>query len=146
VLGLLSELAAEEPVLCVVDDAQWLDRASTQVLGFVARRLEAESVVVLFAARGGAPEALDGLPELTVRPLSSADSRALLASAISGPLDAGVEDRVIAEAQGNPLALLELPRSSGPADVAGGFAVPGAGSILGRLEDSFRHRIDAVAG
>jgi len=144
VLSLLSELATQEPVLWVVDDAQWLDRASIEVLGFVSRRLEAESVVVLFAARGSPLEALAGLPEFTIGPLSRIDSRALLASAISGPLDAEVEDRIIAEAQGNPLALLELPRSSGPADAAGGFAVPRGGSIPGRLEDSFRHRIEAL--
>ena len=144
VLSLLSQLAAEEPVLWVVDDAQWLDRASTQVLGFVARRLEAESAVLLFAARRGGLEGLDGLRELAVGPLSSADSRALLAAAISGPLDARVERRIVSEAQGNPLALLELPRSSPPADVAGGFAVPRAGSVSGRLEDGFRDRVEIL--
>ncbi len=143
VLSLLSELAGEAPVLWVLDDAQWLDLASIQVLGFVARRLEAESVVLLFGARA-AVEALVGLPELVVPPLSRADARALLAAGISGPLDAEVEARIIAEAEGNPLALLELPRGSTPADVAGGFAVPRGGSISRPVENSFRQRIEAL--
>jgi len=121
VLTLLSDLAAEEPVLWAVDDAQWADEASMQVLGFVARRLEAESTVIMFAARGDPPGGLAGLPELPVSPLSNAQSRTLLSSASSGPLDSKVADRIVVEAQGNPLAVLELPRGSAPGAVAGGL-------------------------
>jgi hypothetical protein len=113
VLSLLSDAAAEQPLVCLVDDQQWLDRASAQVLAFVARRLEAESVGLVFAARA-AGEELAGLPMLAVEPLRDGDARALLDSAVTGPLDARVRDRIVAEARGNPLALVELPRALTP--------------------------------
>src|SRR5260370_41833421 len=121
VLGLLSEMAADRPLLCVVDDAQWLDRASAQALAFVARRLDAESVALLFGTRD--PPAggdLAGLPGLAVPGLPDADARAMLASGLPGRLDDRVRDRIIAEAGGNPLALLELPHATTAAELAGG--------------------------
>jgi predicted ATPase len=101
--------AGKRPLVCLVDDQQWLDRASAQVLAFVARRLEAESVGLVFAARE-ADEELGGLPELAVEGLRDGDARALLDSVFAGPLDARVRDQIVSEARGNPLALLELPR------------------------------------
>jgi hypothetical protein len=109
VLGLLSEVAGERPLVCLVDDQQWLDRASAQVLGFVARRLAAEPVGLVFAARVRGAE-LAGLPELVVEGLRAGDARALLDSVLAGPLDARVRDQIVAETRGNPLALLELVR------------------------------------
>src|SRR3954468_7963715 len=130
VLSLLSSVAEEQPLLCVVDDAQWLDRASAQALGFVARRLVVESVALVFAVRRGAEEEeLAGLPELTVHGLGVADARALLASAVTGPLDEGVRDRIVAETRGNPLALLELPLGLTPEELAGGFGLPDAPAL-----------------
>ena len=123
VLGLLSEVAEERPLLCVVDDAQWLDHASAQGLAFVARRLLAESVLVVFAAREPGEE-LRGLPELLVEGLPKSDARALLRSVIAGPLDDAVREQLVAETRGNPLALLELPRGLTPAQLAGGFGLP----------------------
>jgi DNA-binding CsgD family transcriptional regulator len=142
VLSLLSDVAEAQPLVCQVDDGQWLDRVSAQVLGFVARRLAAESVVIIFAVREPA-ETLDlaGLPELTIGPLRDPDARALLASAIPGRLDASVRDRIVAEAGGNPLALLELPRGWTPASLAGGFGFPDGVSVSGRIEESFRRRL-----
>ena len=122
--------------MCVVDDAQWLDRASAQALAFVARRLLAESVVMLFAAREPSDE-FAGLPELVVEGLGDADARALLASVIPGRLDERVADELLAETRGNPLALLELPRGLSAAQLAGGFGLPGALSLSGRIEESF---------
>jgi DNA-binding CsgD family transcriptional regulator len=142
-LGLLANAAEEHPLVCLVDDEQWLDQASAQVLGFVARRLVAESVGLVFAARVPGGE-LAGLPELGVQGLRGADARALLDSALSGPLDAQVRDRMMAEARGNPLALLELPRGLPPAELAGGFALPDAMPLPGRIEASFRQRLDAL--
>jgi DNA-binding CsgD family transcriptional regulator len=142
-LSLLSEVAEEHPLVCLVDDEQWLDRASAQVLGFVARRLEAESVGLVFAARMPSDE-LAGLPELVVEGLREADARALLAAALTGPLDARVRDRLVAETGGNPLALLELPGGLTPAELAGGFALPDAPPLAGRIEESFRRRLDAL--
>jgi predicted ATPase len=109
-LSLLADVAEERPLLCLVDDEQWLDRASAQVLGFVARRLAAESVGLVFAARVPGEE-LAGLPELVVEGLQEADARALLDAVVTGPLDARVRDRIVAETHGNPLALVELPRA-----------------------------------
>jgi len=143
VLGLLSEVAAERPVLCVVDDAQWLDRASAQVLAFVARRLGADSVGLVFGVRMAGGE-LAGLPDLAVDGLPTADARALLDSVLTGPIDAQVRDEIVAETRGNPLALLELPRVAAPAELAGGFGLPGALPLPGRIEDSFRRQIDAL--
>jgi len=141
VLGLLSEVAGERPLVCVVDDEQWLDRASAQVLGFVARRLAAEPVGLVFAARLPGDE-LTGLPELAVEGLPEGDARALLASVLAGPLDARVRDQMVAETRGNPLALLELPRGLTPAELAGGFGLPATVPLLGRIEGSFRRRIE----
>jgi DNA-binding CsgD family transcriptional regulator len=143
VLSLLSETAGEQPLVCVVDDEQWLDQASAQALGFAARRLAADPVALVFAARVPGAE-LAGLPELAVEQLTESDARALLDSALTGPLDARVKDQLIAEAEGNPLALLELPRGMTPAELAGGFGLPGAGALTGRIEDSFRRRLDAL--
>ena len=143
VLGLLSDAAEERPLLCVVDDAQWLDRASAQVLAFVARRLLAESVVMLFAAREQS-DVFAGLPELVVEGLRGADARSLLVSVVPGRLDEGVADQLLAETRGNPLALLELPRGLTAAQLAGGFALPGALSLSGRIEESFLKRLEAL--
>ncbi|MFE3202376.1 ATP-binding protein [Embleya sp. NPDC059237] len=138
-LNLLAEAAAEQPVLCVIDDAQWLDQASTQALAFVARRVQAEPVALLFAERdtGGRHE-LAGLPELMLHGLADEDARRLLKSQIHAPLDRAVRDRIIAEAHGNPLALLELPHT---ADLAGGFALPAAAPASGKVEASYRARL-----
>jgi DNA-binding CsgD family transcriptional regulator len=143
VLGLLSEVAGERPLVCLVDDQQWLDRASAQALGFVARRLAAESVGLVFAARVRGGE-LAGLPELVVEGLREGDARALLDSALTGPLNPRVRDRIVAEARGNPLALLELLRGVTPAELAGGFGLPGAAPLAGRVEEAFRRRVDAL--
>jgi DNA-binding CsgD family transcriptional regulator len=142
-LSLLADAAEEDPLLCLVDDAQWLDQASAQVLGFVARRLAAESVGLVFATRVPGEE-LAGLPELVVEGLGEPDAGALLEAALTGPLDARVRDRIVAEARGNPLALLELPRGVTPAELAGGFALPDAMPLSGRIEASFRRRLDAL--
>jgi len=143
VLGLLSEVAGERPLVCLVDDQQWLDRASAQVLGFVARRLAAESVGLVFAARVPGEE-LAGLPELGVGGLRDGDARALLEAVLTGPLDERVRDRIVAETRGNPLALVELVRGLTPAELAGGFGLPGAAPISGRVEENFRRRVDAL--
>jgi hypothetical protein len=119
VLSLFGDAAEEQPVICLVDDAQWLDRASAQVLGFVARRLQAESVALVFGLRQPSQDdVLHGLPELAVEGLGYDDARALLQSVIAGPLDDRIRDRIIAETAGNPLALLELPRGRNPAELA----------------------------
>jgi DNA-binding CsgD family transcriptional regulator len=141
VLGLLSEVAARQPLLCVIDDAQWLDQASAQVLAFVARRLDAESVAMIFGTRDPAGGDLAGLPELRLGGLSDADARVLLASAIPGRLDERVRDRIIAESGGNALALLELPHGVTVAELAGGFGVAGSLVLAGRIERSFLRRI-----
>ncbi|WP_308214356.1 helix-turn-helix transcriptional regulator [Solirubrobacter ginsenosidimutans] len=143
VLGLLSSAAEECPFLCVIDDAQWLDRASAQALAFVARRMLAEPVVMLFAAREPS-DLLAGLPELVVGELGDADARALLASVIPGRLDERIADQLLAEARGNPLALLELPRGLSAAQLAGGFGLSGALSLQGRIEESFVTRLEAL--
>ena len=144
-LNLLAEVAADQPLLCVVDDAQWLDQASARTLAFVAWRLGAESIALLFGAREplGVPD-LAGLPELVVGGLSDVDSRALLVSVLPGRVDASVVDRVVAEARGNPLALLELPRGLTPADLAGGFPMLRSMSLSGRIEEAFFHRYRAL--
>jgi DNA-binding CsgD family transcriptional regulator len=140
VLSLLSEVAGKLPLICVVDDEQWLDHASAQTLGFVARRLPVHPVGLVFAARVPGDE-LTGLPELEVSGLSDDDARSLLESVLPGPLDARVRDLIIAETNGNPLALLELPRGLTPAELAGGFGLPGAPPLSGRIEGSFRRQL-----
>jgi DNA-binding CsgD family transcriptional regulator len=145
VLSLLSDAAEEQPLICVVDDAQWLDTASAQALAFVARRLEAESVGLVLAVRevpGERP--FDGLPELVVGGLDDADARALLEAVVAGPLDERVRDRIVAETYGNPLALLELPRGRTPAELAGGFGLDGGPALTGRIEERFRQRLEEL--
>ena len=139
VLSLLAENAAARPLVCLVDDAQWLDEASSQVLGFVGRRLLAEPVVLLFAVREAAGEQIfPGLSALTVEGLTGEDARALLAAAVPGHLDERVRDRIIAETSGNPLALLELARGMSEAELAGGFAGPPKASLSGHLQDQLQ--------
>jgi DNA-binding CsgD family transcriptional regulator len=142
VLSLLAEVAEEEPLVCVIDDAHWLDRASAQALGFVARRLGAEAVGMIFAVREARVE-LDGLPELALGGLRYSDARALLATVVGGRLDERVSERIIAETQGNPLALLELPRGFSRAELATGFGVPGT-ALEGRIEQSFVRRLQPL--
>ena len=142
VLSLLSDIAEQRPRICVVDDAQWLDAASAQALAFVARRLGAESVGLVFAVREpGGERHFAGLPELAVSGLDDRAARALLATVVAGPLDERVRDRIVAETRGNPLALLELPRGRTPAELAGGFGLPDGPAVPGRIEQSFRERL-----
>ena len=143
VLSLLSDVAESRPLVCLIDDVQWLDRASSQALAFVARRLLAESVGLIFALRAASDE-LTGLPELVVEGLGGGDAHALLSVALRGPLDEGVRDRIAAETRGNPLALLELPRGLTPAELAGGFGLPEAPPLPGRIEESFRQRVERL--
>src|SRR3984885_6459671 len=140
VLSLFSEIAHERPLLCVVDDAQWLDRAPAQPLVVVARRLLAESGALIFATRDPGDE-LEGLPRLAVEGLRNGDARALLGSALRVPLDDRVRERLLAETRGNPLALLELPRGLTAAELAGGFGLPDAPGLSGRIENTFRNRL-----
>jgi DNA-binding CsgD family transcriptional regulator len=145
VLSLVSEFAADRPVLCIVDDAQWLDRASTLTLAFVARRLLAESVAIIFAVREPPRlQGLEGLPDLPLEGLGRHDARELLAAAVPGPLDDRVCDRIVAETRGNPLALLELPRGKSALELAGGFDVPAAPDLPGQLERIYVERIRAL--
>src|SRR5690242_11875823 len=146
VAGLLSETAGERPLICIVDDQQWLDRASAQALGFAARRLAADPVGLVFAARVPG-EDVAGLPELVVEGLADDDARALLEAALTGltgPLDARVRDRIIADTHGNPLALLELPRGLTPAQLTGGFGPGSAVPLDGRIEESFGRQLAAL--
>jgi DNA-binding CsgD family transcriptional regulator len=144
VLSLFSEVAEDGPLLCVVDDAQWLDQASALTLAFVARRLLAEPVGIVFAAREPGEE-LQHLPELPLRGLRNGDARALLDSAVRFILDEPVRDRIIAETRGNPLALLELPRGFTAAQLAGGFGLPAALSLRGKIEETFVRRIRTMS-
>jgi DNA-binding CsgD family transcriptional regulator len=145
VLGLLSTVAEERPLLWVIDDAQWLDKTSALTLAFVARRLFAESAGLVFAIRepSTVPE-LTGLPELVVGGLGDRDARSLLDSALPGRLDELVRDRIVAESRGNPLALLELPRGLTPTELAGGFGVLDATPVANRIEQTFLRRFDAL--
>ena len=145
VLSLCAEVARDRPLLCVVDDVQWLDRASAQALAFVARRLDAESVALVLAIREiGDESELPGLPDMTVRGLTDADARALLESAIHVPLDERVRSRIVAETRGNPLALLELPSAMTPAELAGGYGLPVAMPMASRIEQGFQRRIESL--
>lgn len=141
VLGLLSEAAQARPLLVLVDDQQWLDRASSQILAFVARRLAAESVGIVLATRVPGDE-LAGLPDLPLTGLTDDESRSLLNAVLDGPLDTRIRDQIVAEARGNPLALLEFPRALTPAELAGGFGLPGA--LARSLGGTFRHQVDAL--
>jgi DNA-binding CsgD family transcriptional regulator len=142
-LGLLSETAGERPLVCVVDDQQWLDDASAQALGFAARRLAADPVGLVFAARVPGKD-VAGLPELVVEGLAEEDARELLSSVLTGPLDAQVRDQIIADTNGNPLALLELPAGLTSAQLAGGFGFSSALSLDGRIEESFARQLEAL--
>ena len=144
VLSLLSEVAEQQPLLCVVDDAQWLDRASAQTLTFVARRLLAEPVALVFATHEPSEE-FRGLPELLVGGLRDGDAQELLSSVITGRVDERVRDRIVAETRGNPLALLELPREvPGVPGVPGAVGVPALSGLSRRIEDSFRRRLEVL--
>jgi DNA-binding CsgD family transcriptional regulator len=142
-LSLLSEVAEERPLLCAVDDAQWLDEASALALAFVARRLLAEPVAIVFVTRKPI-QALSGLPELVIDGVDDEAARLLLASGIRGPLDEQVRERIVAETRGNPLALLELPRGLTPAQLAGGFALPDVQPLADRIEQSFLRRVRSL--
>jgi DNA-binding CsgD family transcriptional regulator len=139
-LGVLSEAAEEHPLLALVDDAQWLDDSSAHALAFVARRLAAERIVLLFASRRPG-DLFDGLPQLEVGPLGRVDSRTLLESALPTRLDERVLDRIVLETRGNPLALLELPRGLTPVQLAGGFGLPATKTMPANIEESFTRRL-----
>jgi len=146
VLSMAANRAEEQPLACLIDDAQWLDQSSLQALAFAARRLVADRVAVIFCLREGSdvPE-LAGLPELAVTRLRDPDARALLASAVHGRLDPSVEDRVVAETRGNPLAILQYPRRVSPADLAGGFVLPSAVGLLPHsIEDGFKRQVQSL--
>jgi DNA-binding CsgD family transcriptional regulator len=143
VLGLLSEAAEEQPLLGVIDDAQWLDRASARSLAFVARRLLAERIALVFATRK-LGDRTAGLPELDVTPLGHRDARALLESVLPSPLDGGVLERIVVETRGNPLALIELPRGLTAAQLAGGFGLPAAVPLSASIEESFARRLASL--
>jgi DNA-binding CsgD family transcriptional regulator len=144
VLSLFSEVAEERPLLCVVDDEQWLDRASALALAFVTRRLLAEPVGLVFAAREPGEE-LQHVSELEVHGVRNGDARALLSSTVRFKLDERVRDRIIAEMRGNPLALLELPRGLTATQFAGGFGLLQPDALAGRVEESFVRRLDALS-
>jgi DNA-binding CsgD family transcriptional regulator len=142
VLSLLADMAEEQPLLCIVDDAQWLDRVSAQTLAFVARRLLAERVGLVFAVRpDGHDHGVQGLPELVVEGIGAVDARVLLDATVPGPLDERVRDRILAEASGNPLALLELPTAA-----AGGFGLPGSMPLISRIEQGFARQLEPLPG
>ncbi|WP_286134981.1 LuxR family transcriptional regulator [Mycobacterium sp. UM_Kg1] len=143
VLGLLAGAAGRKPLLCLVDDAQWLDRVSVQALGFVARRLLAEPVVLVCALREPV-EGLTGLRKLMLRGLADPDARALLESALPGRIDARVAERMVAETHGNPLALVELPRGLSAAELAGGYYRPDVVPVAGQIETHYLARIRAL--
>ncbi len=145
VLSLLADVAEEQPLLCIVDDAQWLDRVSAQTLAFVARRLLAERVGLVFALReSGDEQVLEGLPELVIEGLPADEARLLLDATMPGLLDEGVQARILGEAGGNPLALLELPRGLTPAELAGGFGLPDARPLASRIEHTFLQRVQTL--
>jgi DNA-binding CsgD family transcriptional regulator len=146
VLSLLADVAEERPLICIVDDAQWLDRVSAQTLAFVARRLLAERVGLVFGLRDfGDQHVLEGLPELVIEGLAADDARLLLDAKLPGPLDGRVRERILAEAGGNPLALLELPQGLTPAAVAGGFGLPAAMPLTSRIEQGFVRQLDPLS-
>ncbi len=144
-LTLLAEAAERQPLVCIVDDAQWLDQASLQLLAFVARRLLAERIAIVCAVRTGVgDEVLTGLPELAVPGLGDADARVLLLDNVPGPLDDAICDQIITESRGNPLALMELPRTWNVAELAGGFGLPANQPAAGRVETSYARRLQRL--
>ncbi|AWB92086.1 helix-turn-helix transcriptional regulator [Aeromicrobium chenweiae] len=143
VLSLMSHAAEGQPLICVIDDLQWLDQASEMVLSFVARRLAAESIAMFMATRTPEPE-IANLPTIALEGLPRADAAALLDIVWTGPLDEGVRHRIVAETRGNPLALMELPRDLTSHELAGGFGMPSADGLSGRIEESFQHRLEAL--
>jgi hypothetical protein len=144
-LTLVAEAAEQQPLACIVDDGQWLDQASAQILGFVARRLLAEQIAIVCATRTGVgDDVLAGLPELPVYGLGDSDARALLLASMPGPIDAAVCDQIVMESHGNPLALLELPRAWNVAGVADGFGLPGSQPVVGRIEQSYVRRLQRL--
>jgi DNA-binding CsgD family transcriptional regulator len=144
VLSLLAAAAEQQPVVCIVDDAQWLDQISSQTLTFVARRLLAEQVAFVFAVRGLGEQTFDGFPELLVEGLPAEDARLLLDATIPGPIDAQVKARILDETRGNPLALMELPRGLTPSELAGGFGFTDAHPLTSRIEQSLVQRVAAL--
>jgi DNA-binding CsgD family transcriptional regulator len=144
-LTLFAEIAEEQPLVCIIDDAQWLDDTSEQILGFVARRLLAERIAVVCAARTGSGDgAFAGLPALSIDGLEDGDARALLLENVQGPLDAAVCEQIIMESHGNPLALLELPRTWQAAELAGGFGFPASRPVVGKIEQSYARRLELL--
>ncbi len=154
VLGLLTEAPGGRPLICVIDEAHWLDLESRQALGFAARRLTSESLLMLFATPEPVPE-LDGLPTITLGRLREADARALLAATVRCPLDDRIRDQILAETGRIPGALLSLLRAVSPAQLAGGFGLPGVlpggtpgvlSAELGELPDQTRQLLVLAAG
>jgi DNA-binding CsgD family transcriptional regulator len=143
VLSLFSEVAEEQPLVCLIDDLQWLDEASTHALSFVGRRLGAESVGLMMAARASSPN-MAALPSMEVRGLRATDAHALLDTVLTAPLDERIRDQIVVETAGNPLALLELPRSLGVHGLAGGFGLPAATRVSAAVEESFRRGAEAL--
>jgi DNA-binding CsgD family transcriptional regulator len=145
-LSLLADAADQQPLVCLIDDGQWLDQASIQVLSFVARRLLAERIAMVCATRTGQErDILVGLPELAVPGLSDLDARTLLLNNIHGPVDSAVVDQIVAESHGNPLALLELPRAWHASDLAGGFGLPDTATTTYKIERSYMRRLDLLS-
>ncbi|WP_228430789.1 AAA family ATPase [Baekduia soli] len=143
VLGLLTEAAGERALLCIVDDAQWLDDVSARAVAFVAPRLDSEGIAIVLAMRT-VDEAFADLPQLVVGGLGDHDAHELLRLALPGAIDRRVRDQLIAEARGNPLALRELPRALGPAEHAGGFAVAGSVPLESRIERSLIAQLEPL--